>query len=289
MRSATPKLLHPLCGRPMIAWPVAAAREAGAGEVVVVDGPERTLAPALDGSVEFAVQEQPRRERPTRSRPPRRTSTPDATVIVLNGDVPLITRRDDHGARSRPTSAPAPRRRSPRRCSRTPAATAASSARPTAPSSGSSRRRRPATPPSSSSTSARSTPGIFAFDGGPLLAGARARSAPTTPRASCTSPTCCRSSAPTSARVVAHRDRRPDRDARRQRPRRAGGGHARVAQRRIHERHMLAGVTIVDPDRDGDRRRGRDRPGHGDRAVHEPARRRRAIGDRLDDRAAARR
>ncbi len=30
MRSSTPKVLHELCGRPMIAWPVAAAREAGA-------------------------------------------------------------------------------------------------------------------------------------------------------------------------------------------------------------------------------------------------------------------
>ncbi|MGZ6617009.1 MAG: NTP transferase domain-containing protein, partial [Solirubrobacteraceae bacterium] len=34
MRSATPKLLHPLCGRPMIAWPVAAAQDAGAARVV---------------------------------------------------------------------------------------------------------------------------------------------------------------------------------------------------------------------------------------------------------------
>ena len=39
IRSATHKLLHPLCGRPMIAWPVAAARAAGAGAIVVVDGP----------------------------------------------------------------------------------------------------------------------------------------------------------------------------------------------------------------------------------------------------------
>ena len=43
--------------------------------------------------------------------------------------------------------------------------------------------------------------------------------------------------------------------------------HAReLAQRRIHEAHMRAGVTIVDPRRDDDRRRRRDRPGHGDRA-----------------------
>lgn len=36
MRSALPKMLHPLCGRPVIAWPVAAARAAGAERVVVV-------------------------------------------------------------------------------------------------------------------------------------------------------------------------------------------------------------------------------------------------------------
>ena len=60
MRSAVQKLLHPLCGRPIIEWPIAAAREAGAGKIVVVDSPERRLEPALDGDVVVAVQEQPR-------------------------------------------------------------------------------------------------------------------------------------------------------------------------------------------------------------------------------------
>ena len=62
MRSATPKLLHPFCGRPMIEWPVAAARAAGAAKIVVVDSPERRLEAALDGAndVELVVQEQPR-------------------------------------------------------------------------------------------------------------------------------------------------------------------------------------------------------------------------------------
>src|SRR5690349_12410266 len=36
MRSQKPKLLHEICGRPMIAWPVTAAIEAGAEKVVVV-------------------------------------------------------------------------------------------------------------------------------------------------------------------------------------------------------------------------------------------------------------
>ena len=43
MRSAVQKLLHPLCGRPIIEWPIAAARAAGAAKIVVVDSPERRL------------------------------------------------------------------------------------------------------------------------------------------------------------------------------------------------------------------------------------------------------
>jgi bifunctional UDP-N-acetylglucosamine pyrophosphorylase / glucosamine-1-phosphate N-acetyltransferase len=92
MRSATPKLLHPLCGRPMIAWPVAAAREAGAGKVVVVDGPERRLEGSLDHGVEFAIQERPRGTADAvRAAAPY--IAPDSTVMVLNGDHPLITAR----------------------------------------------------------------------------------------------------------------------------------------------------------------------------------------------------
>src|SRR5438094_2977564 len=59
MRSATtPKVLHDLCGRPMLHWPLDAAREAGASKIVVVDGPERRLDGAV-GDAEMAVQEQP--------------------------------------------------------------------------------------------------------------------------------------------------------------------------------------------------------------------------------------
>src|SRR6059058_1982833 len=40
MRSQTPKVLHPVCGRPMLHWAIAAAQEAGAGKVVVVVRPD---------------------------------------------------------------------------------------------------------------------------------------------------------------------------------------------------------------------------------------------------------
>jgi bifunctional UDP-N-acetylglucosamine pyrophosphorylase / glucosamine-1-phosphate N-acetyltransferase len=90
MRSATPKLLHPLCGRPMIAWPVSAARDAGAAKIVVVDGPGRPLESTLNGRVELAVQSE---ARGTADAVKAASShiDPDATVIVLHGDVPLIT------------------------------------------------------------------------------------------------------------------------------------------------------------------------------------------------------
>ena len=90
MRSETPKLLHPLCGRAMIEWPVAAARDAGAGTIVVVDSPERPLASVLDGEVAIAVQE---RARGTADavRAAEAYIAPESTVIVLNGDVPLIS------------------------------------------------------------------------------------------------------------------------------------------------------------------------------------------------------
>ncbi len=90
MRSATPKLLHPLCGRPMIAWPVAAAQDAGAEKVVVVEGPARPLEPTLDGQVTIAIQEQPRGTADAVSAAVRFVE-PGATVIVLNGDASLIT------------------------------------------------------------------------------------------------------------------------------------------------------------------------------------------------------
>jgi bifunctional UDP-N-acetylglucosamine pyrophosphorylase / glucosamine-1-phosphate N-acetyltransferase len=90
MRSATPKLLHEVCGRAIIAWPVAAARAAGAGKVVVVDGPDRPLQTSLDGDVTVAVQEEPRGTADAVKAAAAHIDPAD-TVIVLNGDHPLIT------------------------------------------------------------------------------------------------------------------------------------------------------------------------------------------------------
>src|SRR5450830_1417934 len=42
MKSGLIKVLHPVAGVPMIAWPVAAAREAGSGTIVLVIGHQAT-------------------------------------------------------------------------------------------------------------------------------------------------------------------------------------------------------------------------------------------------------
>jgi len=92
MRSQTPKLLHPICGRPMVCWPVAAAREAGAGSVVVVQTPDRELEATLDGRVTFAIQQEPRGTADA-VRAAAAHIDPSATVLVLNGDHPLVDPR----------------------------------------------------------------------------------------------------------------------------------------------------------------------------------------------------
>src|SRR2546428_13249311 len=56
MRSAQPKVLHPICGRPMLLWVVEAAKNAGAGRVVCVTRPGEGVAERLDGRVEVAEQ-----------------------------------------------------------------------------------------------------------------------------------------------------------------------------------------------------------------------------------------
>jgi bifunctional UDP-N-acetylglucosamine pyrophosphorylase / glucosamine-1-phosphate N-acetyltransferase len=90
MRSAIPKLLHEVCGRAIIAWPVAAARAAGARRVVVVEGPDRPLEGSLESEVTVAVQKEPRGTADAVKAAAAHID-PDGPVIVLNGDHPLIT------------------------------------------------------------------------------------------------------------------------------------------------------------------------------------------------------
>jgi len=90
MRSALPKVLHPLCGRPLIAWPVQASRDARAGRVIVVDNPKRLLAEHLPDGVEVAIQEEPRGTGDAVAAAAGLLD-PTATVVVINGDLALLT------------------------------------------------------------------------------------------------------------------------------------------------------------------------------------------------------
>jgi bifunctional UDP-N-acetylglucosamine pyrophosphorylase/glucosamine-1-phosphate N-acetyltransferase len=89
MKSATPKVLHELCGRPLIGWVVAAAHEAGIGRVVVVDGPDRGLEGHLPEGVEIAVQQEANGTADAVLAASAQFGT--GAVLVLSGDVPLIT------------------------------------------------------------------------------------------------------------------------------------------------------------------------------------------------------
>ena len=90
MHSSLPKALHPVCGRPMVAWPILAAREAGAARVVAIVSPERDISAGLPADTETVTQ-------------PKADGTGGAiraaidivrdsgTVVVLSGDHPVIS------------------------------------------------------------------------------------------------------------------------------------------------------------------------------------------------------
>jgi bifunctional UDP-N-acetylglucosamine pyrophosphorylase/glucosamine-1-phosphate N-acetyltransferase len=90
MRSALPKVLHPVCGRPMVGWVIEAARAAGADPVLCVTRPGEGVAEALpDGA------------RPVEQREGEGTGAavlaaaaeidPAATLVILSGDHPLVS------------------------------------------------------------------------------------------------------------------------------------------------------------------------------------------------------
>ena len=90
MRSATPKMLHRLCGRELILWPIAAAQQAGAGKIVVVDGPRNALEDHLPDGVQTATQHEPNGTGDAVKAAVDHIDD-DATVVILMGDVPLVS------------------------------------------------------------------------------------------------------------------------------------------------------------------------------------------------------
>lgn len=90
MRSSLPKMLHPVCGRPMVAWPILAAREAGAARVAAIVSPGRDISAGFPGEVETVVQPQPDGTGGA-IRAALSLIEGASTVLVLSGDVPLIS------------------------------------------------------------------------------------------------------------------------------------------------------------------------------------------------------
>jgi bifunctional UDP-N-acetylglucosamine pyrophosphorylase/glucosamine-1-phosphate N-acetyltransferase len=90
MRSELAKVLHPLCGRPMIQWCIEAAKRAGARQVVCVTRPGEGVSEALPADV--VVAEQTTGEGTGAAVLACRDIVgSDGTVVVLSGDHPLIS------------------------------------------------------------------------------------------------------------------------------------------------------------------------------------------------------
>jgi bifunctional UDP-N-acetylglucosamine pyrophosphorylase/glucosamine-1-phosphate N-acetyltransferase len=90
MRSALPKVLHEVCGRPMVAWPILAARQAGAERVCVIVSPEHDLSAALPNGTETVVQPQADGTGGA-LRAASDVVRDSGTIVVLSGDTPLLS------------------------------------------------------------------------------------------------------------------------------------------------------------------------------------------------------
>ena len=91
MRSRTPKVLHPILGRPMVDWVLNAMTEAGAKEIKVIINPHQVdLAAHLEGRAQVVYQ----REAHGTAHALQQLNPKDLNgkdVLVANGDAPLIT------------------------------------------------------------------------------------------------------------------------------------------------------------------------------------------------------
>jgi bifunctional UDP-N-acetylglucosamine pyrophosphorylase / glucosamine-1-phosphate N-acetyltransferase len=89
MRSRQPKILHPLCGRPLIGYPLRAARTL-ADRIVLVVGPNADGLRALAGS-DVQIVEQRERLGTGHAVQQAQAACAAGTILVLPGDVPLLS------------------------------------------------------------------------------------------------------------------------------------------------------------------------------------------------------
>src|SRR5205807_552096 len=103
MRSRHPKVLHRLCGRPLLGYPLRLARALGDRIVVVVGREAAEVRAAAGPGVEFA--EQAERLGTGHAVQQARAACGDGAIVVLPGDTPLlseatVTRLIDHHAKT---------------------------------------------------------------------------------------------------------------------------------------------------------------------------------------------
>jgi bifunctional UDP-N-acetylglucosamine pyrophosphorylase/glucosamine-1-phosphate N-acetyltransferase len=93
MRSARPKVLHPLCGRPMIEYPVRAARALGARVVMVLGRAADEVWAAVSPEAPDGFVEQKERLGTGHAVLQAKVACGDAdgAILVLPGDVPLLS------------------------------------------------------------------------------------------------------------------------------------------------------------------------------------------------------
>ena len=91
MKSRTPKVLHPLCGRPLVQYVVDALLGVGLPRPVLVVPPEsQGIREALDGGVEYAIQAAPRGTGDALLSARPLVEGHAQQLLCINGDVPLL-------------------------------------------------------------------------------------------------------------------------------------------------------------------------------------------------------
>src|SRR5881628_1383671 len=91
MRSSLAKVLHPVCGVPMLHWVIEAAQEAGAGTIVCVTRPGEGVAEALSGTGAEAAEQTEGEGTGAAVLAAREQLERSDRVLVLSGDVPLTS------------------------------------------------------------------------------------------------------------------------------------------------------------------------------------------------------
>jgi bifunctional UDP-N-acetylglucosamine pyrophosphorylase/glucosamine-1-phosphate N-acetyltransferase len=99
MRSALPKVLHPLCGRPMVlyvldAWASTADAAGGARPVVVYSPQVAAVADLVADRADVALQAEPRGTGDAVAAALAAVPEDMAEILVLSGDVPLVSGSD---------------------------------------------------------------------------------------------------------------------------------------------------------------------------------------------------